>query len=647
MLKKLTIKGKILLSMLSLVVLGFILIFAFIVYEKKKDSIDVLSTQLNTISNYFHDALQFKSDFLLYERINPEFFISGRSHYIDSSKKAINNFSQKLHNFSIHRKYLTHENDEILVKKLKSYISKFQVEMDSLVILTLNRGFEDYGIEGKMRWFAHQMETEYKEIVEPADILTLRRHEKDFILRKELKYKTKFEQQYQRIFNKINTNSTINTNKETHSLTTLKMYLTYFDSLVKLEGAIRLKNGGLLTKIDKTGKVIQKSLQQIQTLATAEQNMLLVNLRSQFVLGITLYFIFIIAVSFKLSSTLTKGIKKLSQNVKSFVESNYKITANYNDFKGQDEIAQLAKNLKLLEDEIVIHFSNYKTKVKERAKKILTQKAAIESKQSEIKQKNKDILASIRYARKIQDTILPKPIALDELLPKHFILYKPKDIVSGDFYWVKQAQQKVFIAVCDCTGHGVPGAFMSIIGNNFLNHAVNVKKMVEPNEILQFLDTEMSNALSQSDNNQHNYPTKIRLNDGMDIALISIDYKTKELNFSGAQRPLIMIRNNQITEIKGDRSPIGGHITSAKNNFHLHRFNIEKDDQFYLFTDGYADQFGGPNNKKFKHRYTKQLLHSNHQKTIKEQGIIIQETHELWKGQNEQVDDICMIGLQF
>jgi len=268
--------------------------------------------------------------------------------------------------------------------------------------------------------------------------------------------------------------------------------------------------------------------------------------------------------------------------------------------------------------------------VLERTFEIVEQKKVIE-------EKNKDITDSINYAKRIQDAILPAKELKYRIFPEAFVLFKPKDIVSGDFYWFAEKDGKRLIASCDCTGHGVPGALMSMIGNNILNQLVNENGITSPEQILGMLDKEIRKALKQGGQEA----TK----DGMDIALLCF-HSEHELEYAGAQRPLWLIRNNELSEIKADKHSIGGLQGETEKAFTKHRLSLLPGDCIYIFSDGFVDQFGGADGKKFMSRQFKNLLLANCQKPVKEQEHVLDETIEAWRGMREQIDDILVIGIK-
>jgi phosphoserine phosphatase RsbU/P len=268
----------------------------------------------------------------------------------------------------------------------------------------------------------------------------------------------------------------------------------------------------------------------------------------------------------------------------------------------------------------------------------------LEEKNEIIEEKNKDISDSINYAQRIQQAILPPLEKLDKVLNEYFVLYKPKDVVSGDFYWhaaVKTTPLNnepsyniVVLAAVDCTGHGVPGALMSIIGSTILNQTATNAAINTPAEALSYLNKEVTKSLNS-------------IKDGMDMSLCSINFEKMELQYAGANNPIYIVRNKEFKEIKADKKAIGADIENAEiKTFTNHTIPLQKGDSIYLFTDGYADQFGGPNGKKFKYKKFQELLIEIQDNTIEEQKHILNFHHEQWKGTLEQVDDILVIGVR-
>lgn len=249
--------------------------------------------------------------------------------------------------------------------------------------------------------------------------------------------------------------------------------------------------------------------------------------------------------------------------------------------------------------------------------------------------KNKEITDSITYAKRIQTAILPPDAIIKKHLKDFFILYLPKDVVAGDFYWLEHINDIVLFAAADCTGHGVPGAMVSVVCNNALNRSVREEGLTDPGKILDRTREIIVHEFGKSNED---------VKDGMDISLCALNAKTLELKWAGANNPLWFIRNGEFSEIRPDKQPIGQYFNS--NPFTTHTLKLQADDVLYVATDGYQDQFGGEKGKKFKASNLKQLLLSIHNKPLSEQKKIINETFILWKGKNEQVDDVCVIAVK-
>jgi ligand-binding sensor domain-containing protein/serine phosphatase RsbU (regulator of sigma subunit) len=288
---------------------------------------------------------------------------------------------------------------------------------------------------------------------------------------------------------------------------------------------------------------------------------------------------------------------------------------------------------------ILIRQKNHlELEVQKRTSEILKQKEELQTQHDVIKLKNKSITDSINYASRIQQAILPPEKEFSDILPESFILFKPKDIVSGDFYWINKKENEVIVTAADCTGHGVPGAFMSMLGISLLSEIVNRHPTQTAAEILNRLREQIKNSLRQV--SQDN-----KSKDGMDIALCAINTVSLTLQFAGAYNPLYRIRNGELTEIKGDRMPIGIHI-KEKDTFTNNTIQLEKNDMIYLFSDGFVDQAGGPENRKFLSINFKKLLLEIYTKSMHEQKLELEIAFEKWTGENEQVDDILVMGIR-
>ncbi len=286
----------------------------------------------------------------------------------------------------------------------------------------------------------------------------------------------------------------------------------------------------------------------------------------------------------------------------------------------------------------VFLFIQIRTRQIQKEKKILEIKVAERTK--ELAQKNKDITDSIQYAKRIQEAILPTRETIFKQLPESFILYRPKDIVSGDFYWFCKKDNKKIIAVVDCTGHGVPGAFMSMIGHNLLNHIVIENGVTSPEKILSKLNSGVQDALKQKS-------AEGETMDGMDVSLCAIDSEKNEIEYAGAFRPLYFIKGGILEKIEGSKFPIGGAQQENERDFAQTFRKVSKGDMLYMASDGYADQFGGPKGKKFMTKRFQELLLEIHAFDPVSQKKILDDRITDWRGKLEQVDDILVIGIRF
>ncbi len=355
----------------------------------------------------------------------------------------------------------------------------------------------------------------------------------------------------------------------------------------------------------------------------------------------TLLFVFggivllIILTSFWVARRITKPLKHLTGGAKQLAKGNMDAKIEVN---GKDEIGVLALSFKKMQISIKNLFGelqdinqNLEKKVAERTEELHLQKEMVE-------EKNKEIVDSINYAERLQRAILPTIETIKANLSNSFILFKPKDIVSGDFYWMDIQDEHLLISAVDCTGHGVPGAMVSVVGSNSLTRCVKEFGLREPAKILDKMVELVVETFEASSGEE--------VKDGMDMALVSIDLKTNIIEYAGANNPLWILKkgSDEIQEIKANKQPIGKY--EHMKPFTGHQIQLEPGDCIYMFTDGYADQFGGPRGKKFKYKTFKNLLVSMADKPMEEQMMLLDYSFEDWRGDLEQVDDVCVIGVR-
>jgi len=363
----------------------------------------------------------------------------------------------------------------------------------------------------------------------------------------------------------------------------------------------------------------------------SSETILLRNELIKFILVFSLTLIVVVVMLYKKTKVITSPIKKLVDKVNRITNGHLNERA---EVIGNNEIATLSQKFNNMIEELESYYNELEQKVKDRTAEVVRQKEVIEI-------KNKHITDSIRYAKRIQNALLPPDDYANQILPNSFIFYRPKDIVSGDFYWMTKKNNLVIYATVDCTGHGVPGAFMSIVGYNQLNYAIDVKKARTANEILDSLNEGVVETLREK-----NSDSAGSVKDGMDITLCVIDYKNMKLQYAGANNPLCLIRNNEVIQYKADKFAIGGNYGNELPKFTNNEIDLLPGDVLYTFSDGYADQFGGTDGRKFMMKQFRELLLKIHKNPMDDQSKMLENILDEWRGHEEQVDDILVIGVK-
>ncbi len=278
--------------------------------------------------------------------------------------------------------------------------------------------------------------------------------------------------------------------------------------------------------------------------------------------------------------------------------------------------------------------------VKMKTKELSDEKDRAEEANEMLAEKNRDITSSISYAKRIQGAFLPAEQIIKERLD-FFVVYKPRDIVSGDFYWFAETEEHTYIAVVDCTGHGVPGAFMSLLGSTFLDQALIENRNGTPAVLLNDLDKRLASAFKSREEEN-------RIGDGMDALILRIDKHKTELMFAGANRPLYYFPlEGEFIDYKAPIYSVGGAFTNEVKGFHDTTIAIKKGDTAYMFSDGFGDQFGGPRNKRYSTKRMKSFFGTIYRLSADEQSKLVDQEFETWKGEEEQMDDICVVGIKF
>jgi serine phosphatase RsbU (regulator of sigma subunit) len=353
-------------------------------------------------------------------------------------------------------------------------------------------------------------------------------------------------------------------------------------------------------------------------------------LRRNMILAYFGLLILVWATSYSISRQITRPLKELTVDAQELGNGNLDVEIPTGR---KDEIGMLADSFKKMQTSISKLINDLRQMNHTLEEKVVERTAEVVQQKNIIEEKQKEILDSILYAKRIQTTILASETYLNKNLPEHFVYFKPKDIVSGDFYWATKKDDRFYLAVCDSTGHGVPGAFMSLLNISFLNEAINQQGIVKPNEIFNYVRERLIKNISKEGHK-----------DGMDGILFCIDLKKRSYSYAAAHNRPVVVSNGSLVEYHADKMPIG--IGVREDDFTNNELPLKKGDMLYMYTDGYADQFGGPKGKKFKYKNLNELLLNNTQLPVAEQKISLSRTFDNWKGSLEQIDDVCVIGIK-
>lgn len=655
---------RVLIIFLSFILIIILTLIIHLFYVKQKNNLELVHHQILSINNQILNNINVISNFFTYETKNPDFFITGKSNFLDQHQINIDKIRKdvvELKQLKSVEQFNILEKAELVQKELNNY----EDSINHMVTLLLQRGYKDYGTEGNMRSYIHKLEA--IKSIDLTKVLMLRRHEKDYIIRDEEKYVKLLSELGKEFKNEIIVDQKINLAVKDSALYFLDQYLKLFDQMVMLDKAIGNKSNSALTQmINNQQRTLIQICDDLNQETIIQKKDITRKIRMDYIAVIAIILVLSIILSFYLSKKITFNISILSDNISKFVKHNFATNVG-DDFPKtypKDEVGLLIGNYLILRKEIINLIHNFQAKVDQRTEAILCQKERIKYQKEEIEvqrdevfrqnkliefqkkrteQQNKDIIASIEYAKLIQDALFPSEKTLNRYFPDHFILYKPKDIISGDFYWTKRIINNGYdislLAAVDCTGHGVPGAMMSMLGIAFLNEIVLRREVQRASHVLDMLREKIIESLQSYSNG------KIT-NDGMDIALVMFDHTTHKLHYAGANRPLYMVRQGNLQIVKGDKMPIGKHGIS-KGNFSDIEIELQENDCFYIFTDGYADQFGGEKNKKYKRQRFRHILLKNFDKSMLDQKQNLELEHQNWKGNNKQTDDILVIGVRY
>lgn len=568
-----------------------------------------------------HILTKLEKDFLSDETINVDFYRTGYSDYLHQRTKVINTINIKLANlrsFSEIESFGVANEIDSIKKELTIYIQTF----DKLYSLIRLRGFKDYGLEGQMRESVHEIE-EAPYPYNIALLLTVRRHEKDFILRKDEEYIGKNMRAIKDLEKDINAKiKDIKAQKEMLQL--IKNYQENFLKLANVEKEIGFDNqSGIKRQLKNVSDRLFVQVNLLNQLVFQKTSDVYASINYSLISTIGMYVVVFVILTLFITRSLSLPISRLSYSINEVIDSNFDRDRKVIDISSQDEIGGLAED-----------FQYMLSKVHESIDEIT-------AKSEKIAEKQHLLLKSLEYAKQIQSAILPDEEDLNNSFAEYFTFYLPKDVVSGDFYWIHRRNDKLFVAMVDCTGHGVPGAFMSMIGHTLLNKIVTQNKIYEPAAILEVLHLEVKDALRQE--NRKN-------DDGMDVALCLIESekanpKHCRLTFAGAKGKMFYTEKGELKELKGSKRSIGGGRKSELKSFENQSIVLKNSEIIYLFTDGITDQQNKFDQKYGKEKFKEFMETIIHLPLQEQYGQILVEMNSFMHDQVQR-DDMTLIGFR-
>ncbi len=641
--RNLSIFKKVLVSMMLIFSFNITLMLIWEKHEDRKQEVEHYEKSLFYTENLLLNCIKYSNEFIISDLRDTNFFKKGVSKNSISFDKTMDELEVKLD--LLRDKPLS---SEFKVKNnIEQYISLVEVMKSNhnlLIKLTLTKGFYDFGLEGDLREQIHAIEDVYSGHIGLPDVLELRRIEKDYLLRRQDFYVEKFQMKIAEI---VNAKKDMENDSLNMSMLHLKKYNQLFLKLVKTTKLIYDEESGMLSTLNANLDLLDVKLMDLKYAILINSKAKLSTLR-QYYWAVTLIFVVIsVLLIFFIAKELTTPIKRLNRGVMRFIESNFEVIT-YPVYKNRkDELGILGNNFLKLQKEIGETFKDYRiasekkqSKLQRQNEKIEIQKFLIAEHRATLQEKNKSLHDSLTYALRIQNNLM---LSRDDLYRsdlKIHSIFKPKDVVSGDFYWFYENESDIYLSLADCTGHGVPGAFMSILGISFLNAAVTELNIFEPNEILEFINNKIIGTL-----NADNVADGLR--DSIDMVLIKISKQNLKVTISSANKDFVLIKDGIIERVKNSRCSVGSsRLYNVKNNLYENtNINVHDIDAIYLYSDGIIDQFSADTNKKFKFKRFEKILKESD--TISSAVANVGHTLSKWQGNAEQTDDISLLGIDF
>ncbi len=625
-----------------------------------------LNNQLKTLRILLYDINSLKDEILSGDQNNNQFYttrFSATEVRFAKLSRDIHQLNKKLRHSILISKYNMLDKS----RELSVNLDHFTDSHEQLFALYKIKGFKNYGLEGDMREYAHRI-FEFDNLRVQHFCLRLRRHEKDFLLRKDLTYVHQFNQVTSEFIAFLKTDPGLASQNTNALMRDLFFYHRCFMQLSRIESRIGIRGkSGLLNKVSLAFSQAGDTIGQLDAELQKHDMSHKQKLARDTVVVVILLIIVLVITMVVITRQISNSVKGVTGAFSNYIESGFKFEEAAFSRSRIKEFNLINTGFLKMARELNIFTNFFREKVNERTLEISQQKNEILAQRRHIEEqyhtllrknnqlsvrkkllvaKNKDIRDSLLYAKRIQRAIQSGSSDLKNIFADSFVFTKAKDVVSGDFFLCftngEPGQEKKMLVAADCTGHGVPGAMMSVLGINTIHKHIKQSGRSEPGAILNLLDQDFNQLLAQGKK------TDDIVADGMDISIFAFDEKEMILEYSVARFGHFILRNGEISTLSTRKVSIGhSFFDHTAKAFETNRVQVEKGDCLYLFSDGYADQFGGPDNKKFKRNNMKELIADIHPKSMAYQKLVFKETFNAWKGNNPQTDDVLVIGIRF
>lgn len=608
---------------------------------KKQDLLN-LKKDLYKLEGDLNLSVISANEFLLWDTKNVAFYEGGTSDHVDNFSKGISQTKQDVK--------ILYQSSELNNMEIKSSLTQVEAQLDELLQLfdntkgiILEKGFYDFGLVGEFRTTAHELEANYTGIIGLDNLLMLRRYEKDYLLRSDEKYLNKFINKMSEVVVSVQQQD-ISFDKKVEVIDHLQEYRRLFIGYHLFDVQISGETGLLQKFYTKSNQILSGlvAIDEQFDFYISETNRfytIILIVTMILLVGLTIFFIY------QLSRSLSNPIRKLNVGISNFVESDFQSKSYLGSRKRTDEIGSLTSNFYRLQIEIADTFRKYREEAEIRHGKLVRQKERIQiqkfllSEHREmLTETNNRIQESLNYAKRIQSNLLPD-LTKETLKVSDFNMwYKPKDVVSGDFYWYHEKDEYIYLALADCTGHGVPGAILSVLGISMLDAALNKRDLDLPSEILSFTNEEIIRILNKESSDD-------ALFDSIDMTLLRLDSKRKEITICSANTDYVIISEGKVVRKKPSRCSVGSsHLYGYHGNYYDDDIYNYKDlDGVFLYSDGIVDQFSERTNKKFKWKRFADILAAGGELEAIVNNVKMEVSR--WKGSQEQTDDITLVGI--